>query len=150
MTYESFSATLHHFVKLLFLWEFVASERLLSQSEIASKQIWWPSAWQTLNLCCFRLLLQTSWSLENDTFVFIKTHNSRSLTPNVVSHKGLHGLTHKWLEIYGCIISTLDTAVLVLKHQAISTHSADKLFIILDPFHIKILHLLWGKKWKYD
>ena len=33
-------------------------------------------------------------------------------------------LTHKRLEMQGCIISTMATAALVLKHQAISIHSA--------------------------
>ena len=31
----------------------------------------------------------------------------------------------------------------MLKHQANGNHSADKSFIVLDKFHIKILHLLW-------
>ena len=34
------------------------------------------------------------------------------------------------------------TAGLVLKHQAISSHNAEKIFIVLDQFHTKILHLL--------
>ena len=33
-------------------------------------------------------------------------------------------LTHYQLETHGCILSTLATDTLVLKHQAISTHSA--------------------------
>ena len=33
--------------------------------------------------------------------------------------------THEWLETNGCIISTVATDALVLKHQDISTHSAD-------------------------
>ena len=41
----------------------------------------------------------------------------------------------------GCIISTVATAALVLKHQAISSYSADKIFIVMDQFHTKILHL---------
>ena len=36
----------------------------------------------------------------------------------------------------------MTTDALVLKHQAISSHSADKIFILLDHFHIIILHLL--------
>ena len=35
------------------------------------------------------------------------------------------GLTHKQLKMHGCIISTVATDALVLKHQAISIHSAD-------------------------
>ena len=41
-------------------------------------------------------------------------------------------LTHKQLETHGCVISTVATDALVLKHQFISTHSADYMFIKLD------------------
>ena len=41
-------------------------------------------------------------------------------------------LTPKQLEIHGCVISIVATDALVLKHQAISNHSADKIFIVLD------------------
>ena len=34
-------------------------------------------------------------------------------------------LTHKELETHGCVISTVAPDALVLKHQAISIHSAD-------------------------
>ena len=34
-------------------------------------------------------------------------------------------LTHKQLETHGCILSTVATDALVLKHQAINTHSAN-------------------------
>ena len=34
-------------------------------------------------------------------------------------------LTHKQLETYGCLLSTVATDALVLKHQGISIHSAD-------------------------
>ena len=38
----------------------------------------------------------------------------------------LHGyLTHKRLEMHGCVISTVPTAALVPTHQAISSHSAE-------------------------
>ena len=33
--------------------------------------------------------------------------------------------THEQLETFGCVLHTVGTDVLVLKHQAISTHSAD-------------------------
>ena len=39
------------------------------------------------------------------------------------------GLTYKNLEMHGCVISTVATDVLVLKHQAISIHSAGQVFI---------------------
>ena len=34
-------------------------------------------------------------------------------------------LTHKELEMHGCILSTVANDALVLKHQAISIHSAE-------------------------
>ena len=43
-------------------------------------------------------------------------------------------LTHKQLEMHECIFSAVVTDGLVLKHQAISTHSADYTFIVLNYF----------------
>ena len=48
-------------------------------------------------------------------------------------------LTHKKLEMYGCVLSTVATDVLVLKHQAITVHSTDWIFTVLDQFHTQIL-----------
>ena len=50
-------------------------------------------------------------------------------------------LTFKQLESHGCIISTVATNALVLKHQGISTHSTDSVFIVLNQFHAKRLTL---------
>ena len=50
-------------------------------------------------------------------------------------------LTLKHREMHGCVVSTVATDALVLKHQAISIHNADLTFIILGQFHITILHL---------
>ena len=47
----------------------------------------------------------------------------------------------KQLETDGHILSTVTTDVLVLKHQAISIHSADKIFIVLEQLHTGILQL---------
>ena len=44
-------------------------------------------------------------------------------------------LTHKQLEMNGCVISTEATDVLMPKHQVISIHSADLIFIILPNIH---------------
>ena len=44
-------------------------------------------------------------------------------------------LTHKQLELHGCILSTVATDGLALKHQAISIHSADWIFIVFHRFH---------------
>ena len=41
-------------------------------------------------------------------------------------------LTLKHWETHGCVVSTVATDVLVLKHQAISIHDADSSFIVLD------------------
>ena len=50
-------------------------------------------------------------------------------------------LTPKHRETHGCVVSTVATDALVLKHQAISIHNADWTFIVLDQFYIEILHL---------
>ena len=39
-------------------------------------------------------------------------------------------LIHKGLETHGCVYSAVATVTLVLKHQAISIHSADKTFLV--------------------
>ena len=36
--------------------------------------------------------------------------------------------------MHGCIVSTVATDALVLKHQAIIIHSADKIFVFVDKF----------------
>ena len=46
-------------------------------------------------------------------------------------------LTHKPPEKHGCVLSTEAADDLVLKHQAIDIHSADKIFIILEQLYIK-------------
>ena len=43
--------------------------------------------------------------------------------------------------MHGCAISTVATDHLMLKHQAISNQSADNIFIVLDQFEAKILHM---------
>ena len=53
------------------------------------------------------------------------------------------GVNPKHGETHGCVVSTLATETLVLKHQAISIHNTDLIFIVLDQFHIKILHTRW-------
>ena len=37
----------------------------------------------------------------------------------------IHSLTLKHREMHGCVVSTVATDALVLKHQAISIHNAD-------------------------
>ena len=55
---------------------------------------------------------------------------------------GYDELTPKCLEMHGSILSTAATDALVLKHQAISGHSADSIFTVLDQFHTKLLHFI--------
>ena len=50
-------------------------------------------------------------------------------------------LTHKQPETNGCVLSTVPADSLVLKHQAISSHSADEIQIWLNQFHTQLLHL---------
>ena len=47
--------------------------------------------------------------------------------------------THK---THGCVISSVATDVLAIKHQAINNHSADSAFSSLPKIHIKMLHSL--------
>ena len=51
-------------------------------------------------------------------------------------------LTHTQLEMHGVIINTVATDVLVLKHQAMSSHNADRIFIVLDQFHTSLVALM--------
>ena len=44
----------------------------------------------------------------------------------------------KQMEMHWCIPSTVATDALVLKHQAISIHSADQISIVLDQFLIEL------------
>ena len=46
-------------------------------------------------------------------------------------------LTHTQLEIHGCVISSVATAALVLKHQATSSYTIDEIVIVLDLFQTK-------------
>ena len=48
-------------------------------------------------------------------------------------------LTSKQPEMHECIFSTVATDALVLKHQAISIHSADYIFIVMDQLHNQII-----------
>ena len=52
-------------------------------------------------------------------------------------------LSPQQLKIHRYAVSIVATDALMLKHQAISNHSADKVFIVFDQFHTKTLHLMW-------
>ena len=45
-------------------------------------------------------------------------------------------LTIKHREMHGCVVSTVATDALAVKHQAISIHNADQTFTVLDQLHI--------------
>ena len=47
------------------------------------------------------------------------------------------------LEKHGYLLSTVAMDDLVLKHQTISTHSAELMCIIIDQFRKRWLHLEW-------
>ena len=72
--------------------------------------------------------------------------NQRRLTINRVLwqfHNIISQLTLKHRETHECVVSTVATDALVLKYQAISIHNADETFIVLDQFHLKLLHIRW-------
>ena len=52
-------------------------------------------------------------------------------------------LTLKHCETHRCVVSTVATDALVLKHQAISILSTDSTFNLLDQFQMKILDFCW-------
>ena len=43
--------------------------------------------------------------------------------------------------MHGCVFRNVATDALVLQHQAISIHSTDEIFIVLDQFRAQILQL---------
>ena len=48
---------------------------------------------------------------------------------------GLHVFTHKQLEMHASVVNTVATDVLVLKHQAISIHSAEYIYLYIYSFN---------------
>ena len=61
----------------------------------------------------------------------------------VLIEKKIIYLTPKQLEMHECILSNVAIDALVLKHQGISTHSADEILLVLEQLHIEILQLWW-------
>ena len=49
------------------------------------------------------------------------------------------------METQRCVINTVATDALVLKHQGISIHSADEVLTVLDQFHIWKCHIHSGQ-----
>ena len=52
-------------------------------------------------------------------------------------------LIHEYLETNGCILSTVVTDSLVLKHVITSIHIADHICIVLEQFHGRIVYNIW-------
>ena len=58
-------------------------------------------------------------------FFFYWLDNAIKMANKILQLQLFKSLTHKQLEIYGFILSTVATDALVQQHQAISIHSAD-------------------------
>ena len=73
-----------------------------------------------------KLMLEWKWDLKITTTARLSINmsfiTSAKLAPTLVNTLFL---TIKHRETHGCVISTLATEALVLKHQAISIHNAD-------------------------
>ena len=91
-----------------------------------------PSWWVHREVVCFEVYLFTM------SFTY---HCRYKNSKNVYEVTRLLTLKHR--ETHGCVVSTVATDALVLKHQAISILSADWTSIVLDMFHKKILHICW-------
>ena len=79
---------------------------------------WWDYVDKGLVFLLYMILYQRPDAIDNQSSkVFESTWNQSVLTGN--------GLTLKHWETHGCIVSTVATDALVLKHQAISIHNAD-------------------------
>ena len=94
---------------------------------IEMKHRWYPSG---LPLCKWR---------NPGGYVFNQLLINHNKTPQ--NDGVLSWLTFKQLEMNGCLISTIATDALVLKHWAISIHGVGYILIVLDQFHKEILHL---------
>ena len=51
-------------------------------------------------------------------------------------------LTHKHLETHGCVFWNVATDALVIKHQAVSIHSADEIVSVWDQSHTNTSYFL--------
>ena len=57
-------------------------------------------------------------------------------------------LTPKHMEMYGCVLRTVATDALVLKHQAIIIPSSDEILIVSDQFYTNIIYIFHEKNYK--
>ena len=89
----------------------------------------------TTKLCIFSVQFLCLWVIQIHIFGQMMSF----IMANKIWRNSISMLTHKQLETHGCILSTVATDALVLKHQAISIHSVDQIFITLDQFNTEIL-----------
>ena len=78
------------------------------------------------------------WNLVQKRTIFLQENACKKLVCNMVdvcSDRSI--LTHIQLETHGCVLSTVDTDALVLKHQGISIHRADQIFIVIGPISFR-------------
>ena len=93
--------------------------------------IWWGIPWRT-QLRMFLFIADVVWFvIEWQEIIYRKKVIKAiwlSQFSQLTSRRRAYSipLTHKRLEMHGCVISTASTVALVLKHQAISSHSAEK------------------------
>ena len=77
----------------------------------------------------------------------LKTYFIENVQQRTVSKLCKHQwLTLKHQEMHGCVVSTVATDALVLKHQAISILNAEYTFIVLDQFSKAIEYYTCGKQ----
>ena len=69
--------------------------------------------------------------LSEPTMVSLLTH---------IGHCASRDLTHKLLEVHWCIVNTVATDGLVLKHQAIIIPSIEQISTLLGQIRTKILY----------
>ena len=78
---------------------------------------------------------------QTDLVSFKQNGRSRNETTTVFGDRAANQLTHRQLEVHDCLLGTVATAALALKHQPISIHNADSLFFKLDQFDLEISRL---------
>ena len=90
------------------------------------------------------------------SFSFAQSHPNVLVVPDVQLFSKdemvlkYQSLTHEELERHPCVFSTVATDALVLKHQAISIHCADYIFIVLNQFPTKKFTFMVNNIWKLN
>ena len=97
----------------------------------------WVISWAQL-VATWAIVTSKSTDLGNSAF---NTSTPNISEPNEQDTKP-NSLTPKQLETHGCVVNTVATDALVLRHQAISIHSC-KIFISSDHFRTKLPYRQW-------